>query len=76
VQARQQAVSQPASLVESATMMVSVVSSAIPIETVSVTRPRFGKTKHGGIRLSKLTRIKTSSIPAITERDRDKSHLK
>ena len=60
---------------ESATSTVSVVSSAIPIETVSVPRPRLGKTKHGGVRLSNLTGIKTSSIPAITERDRDTSHL-
>ena len=76
MQARQQAVSQPASLVESATSTVSVVSSAVPIETVSVPRPRLGKTKHGGVRLSNLTRIKTSSIPAIVERDCDTSHLK
>ena len=60
---------------ESATSTVSVVSSAIPIETVSVPQPRFGKTKHGGVRLINLTRIKTS-IPAIIERDRDTSHLK
>jgi hypothetical protein len=33
---QQQAISQPASLVESATSTVSVESSAIPIETVSV----------------------------------------
>ena len=76
MQARQQAVSQPASIVESATSTVSVVSSAIPIETVSVPRPRLGKTKHGGVRLSNLTGIKTSSIPVIIERDRDTSHLK
>jgi hypothetical protein len=76
VQARQQAVSQPASIVESATSTVSVVSSAITIETVSVPRPRLGKTKHGGVRLSNLTRIKTTSIPVITERDHDTSHLK
>ena len=68
MQARQQAVSQPASLVESAASKASVVSSAILIETVSVPRPRLGKTKHGGVRLSNLTRIKTSSIPAIIER--------
>jgi hypothetical protein len=36
----------------------------------------LGKTKHGGVHLSNLTRIKTSSIPAIIERDRDTSHLK
>ena len=72
MQARQQA----ASLVESATSTVSVVSSAIPIEIVSVPRPRLGKAKHGGVRHSNLTRIKTSSIPAIIERDRDISHLK
>ena len=76
VQARQQAVSQPTSLVESVTSTVSVVSSAIPIETVSVPRPGLGKTKHGGVRLSNLSRIKTSSIPAIIERDRDNAHLK
>ena len=76
MQARQQALSQPASLVESATSTVSVVSSAIPIETVSVPQPRLGKTKHGGVRFSNLTRIKTSSIPAIIERDCDTSHLK
>ena len=69
-------VSQPASLVESATSTVSVVSSAIPIETVSVPRPRLGKTKHGSVRLSNLIKIKTSSIPAIIERDCDTSHLK
>ena len=39
-------------------------------------RPRLGETKHGGVCLSNLTRIKTSSIPAIIERDRDTSHLK
>ena len=61
---------------ESATSTVSVVSSTIPMETVSVPRPRFGKTKHGDVRLSNLTRIKTSSIPAIIERDCDTSHLK
>ena len=55
------AVSQPASIVASATSTVSVVSSAFPIETVSVPRPRLGKTKHGGVRLSNLTRIKTTS---------------
>lgn len=38
MQARQQAVSQPASLVESATSTVSVVSSAIPIETAIIER--------------------------------------
>ena len=76
MQARQQAVSQPASIVESATRTVSVVSSAIPIETVSVPQPRLGKTKHGGVLLRNLTRIKTSSIPVIIERDRDTSHLK
>ena len=75
LQARPQAVSQPASLVESATSTVSVVSSAITIETVSVPWPRLGKTKHGGVRLSNLTRINTS-IPAIIERDRDTAHLK
>jgi hypothetical protein len=51
-QARQQAVSEPASLVESATSTVSVVSSATPIETVSVPQSRLGKTKHGGVYLS------------------------
>ena len=61
---------------ESATSSVSVVKSAIPIETVSVPRPRLGKTKHGGVRLSNLTRIKTSSIPASIEKDCDPSHLK
>ena len=76
MQARQQAVSQPASMVESATSTVSVVSSAITIETVSVPRPRLGKTKHGGVRISNLTRIKTKSIPVIIERDHDTSRLK
>ena len=76
MQARQQAVSQPASLVGSATSTVGVVSSAITIETVSVPRPRLGKTKHGGASLSNLTRIKTSSIPAIIQSDCDISHLK
>ena len=77
MQARQQAVSQPASIVESAASTVSVVSSAIPIETVSVTRSRSGKTKHGGVRFGSLTGIKTSSIPVIIERDCDNiSHLK
>ena len=76
MQARQQAVSQPASLVESATSTVSVVSSAFPIETVSVPRSRLGKIKNGGVRFSNLTSIKTSSIPAIIERDCDTSHLK
>ena len=75
MQARQQAVSQPASLVESATSTVSVVSSAIPIETVSVPQPRLVKSKHGGVHLSNLTGIKTS-IPVIIERDHDTSHLK
>ena len=42
------------SLVESAISTVNVVSSAIPIETVSVPRSRLGKTKHGGVRLSNL----------------------
>ena len=36
----------------------------------------MGKTKHGGVCLSNLTRIKTTSIPAIIERDCDISHLK
>jgi hypothetical protein len=36
----------------------------------------LGKTKHGGVRLSNLIRIKTSSIPAIIERDCETSHLK
>ena len=76
MQARQQAVSQLASIVESATSTVSVISSAIPIVTVSVPQPRLDKTKHGGVRLSNLTRINTSSIPAIIERDSDTSHLK
>ena len=71
MQARQQAVSQPASIVESATSTVSVVSSVIPIETVSVPRSRLGKTKHGGVRLSNLAGIKTSSIPVFIERDCD-----
>ena len=37
---------------------------------------RTGKTKHGGVLLRNLTRIKTSSIPVIIERDCDTSHLK
>ena len=61
---------------ESATSTVSVVSSAIPIETVSVPRSRLGKTKHGGVCLSNLTGVKTSSIPVIIERDCDISYLK
>jgi hypothetical protein len=36
----------------------------------------LGKTKHGGVRFSNLTGIKTSSIPVIVERDCDISHLK
>ena len=76
MQARQQAVSQPASIVESTTSTVSVVSSAIPIETVSVPQSRSGKTKHSGVHLSNLTGIKTSSIPVIIESDCDLSHLK
>ena len=56
-------------LVESATSTVSVVSSAITIETMFVPRPRLSETKHGGVRLSNLT-------PAIIERDSDTSHLK
>ena len=76
MQARQQAVCQPASLVESATCTVSVVSSAFPIEIVTVPRSRLGKTKYGGVRLDNLTGIKTSSIPVIIERDCDISHLK
>ena len=72
MQARQQAVR----LVESATSTVSVVRSAIPIEPGAVPRFWLGKTKHGGVRLSNLTRIKTSSIPAIIERDCDTSHLR
>ena len=61
---------------EAATSTVSVGSSAVPIETGAVPRPRLGKTEHGGVRLSNLTRIKTSSIPVIIERDNDTSHLK
>ena len=61
---------------ESSTSPVNVVSSAILIETMSVHWPRLGKTKHGGVRHSNLTGIKTSSIPAIIERDCDTSHLK
>ena len=76
MQARQQAVRQPASIVESATSTVSVVSSASTIETVSVPQSRLGKMKHGGVRFSNLTGIKTSSIPVIIERDCDISHLK
>jgi hypothetical protein len=34
------------------------------------------KIKHVGVRLSNLTRIKTSSIPVIIVRDCDTSHLK
>ena len=60
---------------EPATSTVSVVRSAIPIEAVSVPRSRLGKTKHGGVRLNNLSGIKTSSIPAIIERDFDTSHL-
>ena len=60
---------------ESATSTVSVISSAIPIGTVSVPRSGLGKTKHGGVRLSNLTGIKTS-IPVIIERDCNTSHLK
>ena len=76
MQASQQHVSQPASLVVPATSTVTVVSSAIPVETVSVPRSRLGKTKHGGNRLSNHTGIKTFSIPAIIGRDCDISHLK
>ena len=61
---------------QQAASTVSVVSSAIPIETVSVPRSRLGKTKHGGVRFSNLTEIKFSSIPVIIERDCDISHLK
>ena len=43
---------------------------------MSVSRPRLGKTSHGGIRIRNLTGIKPFSIPAIIERDRDTSHLK
>ena len=39
-------------------------------------QPGLGKIKHGGVRLSNLTGIKTSSIPAIFERGCDTSHLK
>ena len=60
---------------ESATSTVSVVSSAIPIETVSVPQSRMGKTTHGGVRSSNLTGIKTS-IPVIIERGCDISHFK
>ena len=65
MQARQQAVSQPASLVESATSTVSVVSSALPIETVSVPRPRLGKTKHGGDLKIGLLDIRSLTSKAI-----------
>ena len=41
---------------------------------MSVPRPGLGKTKHGGVRLSNLTR--RFSIPVIIERDHDTSHLK
>ena len=61
---------------DSATSTVSVVSSAIPVEPMSVPRPRLGKTKHGGVLLNNLTGIKTTSIPVIIERDHDTSHLK
>jgi hypothetical protein len=61
--------------VESATSTVSVVSSATPIETVSVPRSKLGKTKHGCVHRSNLTGKKTS-IPVIIERDCDISHLK
>ena len=54
-----------------------LVLCEIPVDCImSVPRPRLSKTKHGGIRLSNITRIKTSSIPVINERDRDTSHLK
>ena len=43
---------------------------------MSVPRSSLGKTKHGCVRLSNLTRIKTSSIPAIIERECDISHFK
>ena len=70
-------VSQPASLVESDTGTVSVVSSAFPIVTVSVPRFRSAKTINGGVRLSNLIGIKTSSVPVIIERDCDNIlHLK
>ena len=55
---------------------VSVVSSAIPFDIVSVPRSMLGKTKHGGVRLSKLTGVKTSSILVIIERDCDISYRK
>ena len=71
MQARQQAVSQPASLVDSATSTVSVV-----IESVSVPRSRLSKTKYGGYGFSNLTGIETSSDPVIVERDSYISHLK
>ena len=64
------------SSVESATSTVSVVSSAILIDTVSVPQFRLSKTNHGGVCSSNLTGIKTSSIPVIIERDCDISHLK
>ena len=61
---------------EYATSTVSVVSSAIPIETMSVLRSRLGKTKHGDVQFRNLTGIKTSSIRVIIERNCDISHLK
>ena len=76
MQARQQAVSQPASIVESATSTVSVVSSVFPIEIVYVPQPTVGRTKLNMEVFANLTGIKTSSIPAIIERDCDTSHLK
>ena len=42
---------------------------------MSVPRSRLGKTKHGSVRSSNLTGIKTS-IPVIIKRDCDISHLK
>ena len=74
MQVRLQAVSQPASIVESVNSIARVVSTALPIATV--TRSRLRKVKQGSANKNNLIKIKPSSTSVKNKNDCITSHLK
>jgi hypothetical protein len=52
------------------------ITALSELEAQAFRYTRINSHKHGGVSLSNLTRIKTTSIPAIMERVCDTSHLK
>ena len=74
MQVRLQAVSQPASIVESVDCIARVVITVLPIAIV--TRSRLRKVKQGSANNSILIKIKPSSTSVTNKNDYITSHLK